>query len=551
MDALLKKLQTVETQFGQTQKVAEKFAAATKGVGDAAEKAGKGAANGSKGFGQFAMSLGRIFKYRMIRKVIREIASALKEGLENAYQFSKGIGGELAAAMDTLSTKSLTMKNQLGSAFGEVLMHIMPILLRLIEIVRTAANAIAQFFAALRGSSTYLKAVDASGAMADNLASGAGSAKELRRQLMGFDEINRLDNPNSGSGGGGGASGIDYSKMFEESPVPEWLQDLGQRLNELLPILTKIAAIIGGISLLRHIGEVLGWGAAFKDATGKVMGLAVAVGGLVLLWDGFKDAANNGVNWGNLMEMLGGTTALVIGLAMAFGSVGAAIGLLIGGVALCVVGFSDWIKTGEATTPVLTAISVGILAIGAAITLMVGGWIPAVIAAVAAAAVWIIGKWDDIKIAWNNFWDSLFYRVATWANGVLDYLYPVLSFIDQIVAFMGGSSNLSGFRFNTGGYEKNPNFSSAGKFASGGFPEDGLFFANHNELVGQFSNGQTAVANNAQIIEGIKQGVMAGMSAANNGRSNEVKVYLDGKQLSNAVTRNQRMTERSTGVALA
>lgn len=44
-------------------------------------------------------------------------------------------------------------------------------------------------------------------------------------------------------------------------------------------------------------------------------------------------------------------------------------------------------------------------------------------------------------------------------------------------------------------------------FAVGGFPEDGLFFANHSELVGQFSNGQTAVANNAQIIEGIRSGV--------------------------------------------
>ena len=45
------------------------------------------------------------------------------------------------------------------------------------------------------------------------------------------------------------------------------------------------------------------------------------------------------------------------------------------------------------------------------------------------------------------------------------------------------------------------------KFATGGFPEDGLFMANHNELVGQFSNGRTAVANNDQIIAGIKEGV--------------------------------------------
>lgn len=41
----------------------------------------------------------------------------------------------------------------------------------------------------------------------------------------------------------------------------------------------------------------------------------------------------------------------------------------------------------------------------------------------------------------------------------------------------------------------------------GGFPEDGLFFANHNELVGRFDNGRTAVANNTNIQSGIKEGV--------------------------------------------
>jgi hypothetical protein len=47
------------------------------------------------------------------------------------------------------------------------------------------------------------------------------------------------------------------------------------------------------------------------------------------------------------------------------------------------------------------------------------------------------------------------------------------------------------------------------RFATGGFPEDGLFMANHGEVIGKFSNGQTAVANNEQIIEGISGGVYA------------------------------------------
>lgn len=56
-------------------------------------------------------------------------------------------------------------------------------------------------------------------------------------------------------------------------------------------------------------------------------------------------------------------------------------------------------------------------------------------------------------------------------------------------------------------------------FAAGGFPEDGLFFANHNELVGKFSNGNTAVANNEQILTGIEnataKGILGGLAAVN------------------------------------
>lgn len=76
------------------------------------------------------------------------------------------------------------------------------------------------------------------------------------------------------------------------------------------------------------------------------------------------------------------------------------------------------------------------------------------------------------------------------------------------------------------------------KFATGGFPEDGLFMANRSELVGSFSNGRTAVANNAQIIDGIKQGVMEAMiqsqSLGGRGGSVVIPVYLDGREVGRA-----------------
>jgi len=81
-------------------------------------------------------------------------------------------------------------------------------------------------------------------------------------------------------------------------------------------------------------------------------------------------------------------------------------------------------------------------------------------------------------------------------------------------------------------------------FASGGFPEVGqLFIAREAgaEMVGSIG-GRTAVANNDQIVEGIYQGVLAAMQASGSGSSGnfDVKVYLDGKQITAAVEKRQR-----------
>ena len=57
-------------------------------------------------------------------------------------------------------------------------------------------------------------------------------------------------------------------------------------------------------------------------------------------------------------------------------------------------------------------------------------------------------------------------------------------------------------------------------------------------MVGQFDNGKTAVANNEQIIEGIKRGVSEAMRESNNGNGNII-INLDGRQIAKVVTKKQ------------
>ena len=81
-------------------------------------------------------------------------------------------------------------------------------------------------------------------------------------------------------------------------------------------------------------------------------------------------------------------------------------------------------------------------------------------------------------------------------------------------------------------------------FASGGYPDEGqLFVARESgaEMVGTIG-GHTAVANNDQIVEGIRQGVYDAVVAANGNGNNDVnvKVYLDSREIKSGLNRLNR-----------
>lgn len=162
----------------------------------------------------FVASLKRIAFYRILRSILKSISQALQEGLKNAYEYSKLTGGELSASLDLISTKSLTMKNQLGAAFGSLIVAVTPILIQIIQIVNAVASAITRLIAILGGKSTWTRAKDVWTEWGEAAGGAGGAAKEALKYLAPFDELNRLPD-DSGRGGGGGPNTPDYSEMFE------------------------------------------------------------------------------------------------------------------------------------------------------------------------------------------------------------------------------------------------------------------------------------------------------------------------------------------------
>lgn len=361
----------------------------------------------------FWNAIKRIAFYRLIRSMIKAITDAFKEGIHNAYQFSKAIDYRLATAMDKVSSATMKMKNQLGSLGAEVISAVSPVLIRLAKIITWVADKMAQFIAAMQGYSTYLKATDVSKPWEE----GADAVKKYKSNLQGFDELNVIEAPESKSDDDGG-----FGSMFEVADVSSKIAEFAEKikgiitwvkdhLDELLPIVLAIGAALLAWKLSSLLGVQFG----------KIFGILLTIVGVFLEIKGAADAWVNGVNWSNFQQMLIGTLMITAGLSIAFGAVAGAVGLLVGGIVMLVVGIHDWIATGELTTETLALIEAGIIAVGVALALLTGSWIPLVIAAVVGIVLVIYKYWDEIKAFFAKVWQAIktfFSNIPTYASAI-------------------------------------------------------------------------------------------------------------------------------------
>jgi hypothetical protein len=185
------------------------------------------------GIGQFFNSIKRIALYRAIRTALKLITQGFSEGMQNLYAWSSAVNGTFAASMDRLASASLYLKNSMAAMVSPLVEAIAPAVDFVIDKFVDLFNVINQVFALLAGKVSYTAAnkVSAQWKAASNSASGSAkkAADEIKRTLLGFDEINKLNdnNKNSGSGGGGGGGSSGSGALgFEERPISDWIQNM-------------------------------------------------------------------------------------------------------------------------------------------------------------------------------------------------------------------------------------------------------------------------------------------------------------------------------------
>ena len=459
-----------------------------------------------------ASAFKRIAFYRAIRFILKEITGAFKEGIDNMYQWSLLSGNIFAKSMDRLATSSLYLKNSLGAMTAPILNALVPAIETLVDWLVAAINLFNQLFAVLSGASTWTKALKYPKQYGEAVKAGAGKAEDAIKKLglAQIDELTILEKSSDTGGSGGGAgSGLDYSNMFEEMELSKW----AKLLSEVKGIVWSIAAGFAAWKIA----------SMFTDSLKVIAGVATAVAGAVLFAFNAFDAWQNGINWGNLTGMIAGTTLVALGLALAFGTTAGALGALVGGIGMMIVGFHEWFKTGELTEQSFWLIEAGIGAVTLGLMGLLGP-VGLVIGAIAALALAVYKNWDDIKGFLHNAWEATKRDVGKELDGIKKKIGDGLDRIKKLFDFEWSLPKIKLPHFSASGgfgWSWNGGFTvpsiSVDWYANGGFPDMGELFVAREagpELVGRMGSSN-AVANNDQIVEGIAQGVESANSEQN------------------------------------
>lgn len=294
------------------------------------ERLGNATATATKKTHHFLASIIRIAKYRMLRTTLKELTQAFREGIGNLYQYSAAMNSTDSAmnknTMDSYASSLLYLKNSAGAAAAPLLQMLLPVVQQLVDWFVAGANAVNQFISALQGKSTFTRAVYTMTEFGDQTARAGAAAKELKKTVLGFDELNLLqvDNP---SGGGGGASTPDYSKMFEEAEISDTWKKIGDTVRPILEFIGDhfelVLGLVGAIGLAMKGWKIPeGVVSFFKDHKQLLGGIALTIGGATIQWEAAQDIQKNGLDLKNGVTSLLGGIATAAGMKLVLGTLG-------------------------------------------------------------------------------------------------------------------------------------------------------------------------------------------------------------------------------------
>ena len=184
-----------------------------------------------KGLAKELTRIGKMLKLMVTRMILRKVIQGVLDGFKNLAQYSSTFDATLSMLWNSLRQ----LGNSIAAAVSPLLNALAPALNYIIQLVIKVVNVINQLISALTGLSTWTRAKKLSDSYAASLDKSNKSAKALKKTILGFDEINQLQD-NKDSGGGGGTSPAD---MFEQVPIDPRIMKFIEDLKNAIAGLKK------------------------------------------------------------------------------------------------------------------------------------------------------------------------------------------------------------------------------------------------------------------------------------------------------------------------
>lgn len=239
----------------------------------------RGLGNEGRGLGGMFRTIGMTARFMFASFLLQGLLGQAAEGFKNLAKYSNQYGTQFNSSISMMYSSLKQLQNALATAFEPIINVVAPYISTLIQHLTAGANALAQFFSALTGSKTWTKATYNTQNYAESLDDAAGSAKKLKNELYGFDEITKQSD-NESSGGGSG-SGVATGDMFTEETVNNQFANFAQIVKDAWKNadFTEIGATIS--QKLEAVLNGIDWGAVYSGGSKFGTGLATFFNGLI------------------------------------------------------------------------------------------------------------------------------------------------------------------------------------------------------------------------------------------------------------------------------
>ena len=296
-----------------------------------------GLGTSGRGLTGILKTIGMTAKFMFASFVIRGAVDGAKQGFQNLAQYS----GETNRSLSLLMSSLTQLKNSLATAFAPILNVVAPILNNFIQTVINVVNSIGQLMGALTGKTTmvtakkvnqdYAASLNSTSTGLKNNAKNADTAskaaKQYQRTLLGFDQINKLNDDSDSSGLGGTGSGTDTSPlggvndMFQTTAIKSRFKDLAKLIKDSWKSgdFTELGTIVG--NKLNDALERIPWDKIQNTCNKIAKSIATFLNGFIEATDwklvgntfskglntvfGFADTFAKNFHWNSLGKAIG------------------------------------------------------------------------------------------------------------------------------------------------------------------------------------------------------------------------------------------------------